>query len=298
MEADRGFTEVCVALDNRAKLRSNMGCKVRDLDVYCEVIGEGKPVVMVHGMGVDHRTMKGCMEPVFQGRSDPWRRIYFDLPGMGSTKGADWIANSDDMYRFVLALIDETIPNEPFVIVGESYGGYLARAVVRERPAAVEGMLLIGPLVVADDKLRDVPPCSVLKREAALEGILDEEERHFLDLFLVNQTAANWERFQAEMLAGFECSDSDFNARVRGNIASYAFTFDVDERSAPFEKPSLILTGRQDCLTGYRDAWKFLENYPRSSFVVLDVAGHGMQIDQAGLFNALVNEWLDRVKGE
>ena len=33
-----------------------MNCKLRDLDVYCEVIGEGLPVVMVHGMGVDHRT--------------------------------------------------------------------------------------------------------------------------------------------------------------------------------------------------------------------------------------------------
>jgi hypothetical protein len=39
-----------------------------------------------------------------------------------------------------------------------------------------------------------------------------------------------------------------------------------------------------------------MKNYPRSSFVVLDMAGHGLQIEQAGLFNALVNEWLDRVK--
>jgi pimeloyl-ACP methyl ester carboxylesterase len=164
--------------------------------------------------------MKGCMEPVFQGRSDKWMRIYFDLPGMGNTKGADWIANSDDMYRFVLALIDEIIPHESFLIVGESYGGYLARAVVRERPAVVDGMLLIGPLVVADDKRRDVSPCSVFNREAVLEGNLDEEERHFLDLFLVNQTAANWERFEAEMLAGFACGDPAATARIRGDIAS------------------------------------------------------------------------------
>jgi len=276
-------------------MADDMSCKIRDLDVYCEVTGEGKPVVMVHGMGVDHRTMKGCMEPVFQSRSEGWKRIYFDLPGMGRTPGADWIASSDDMYRFVLAFIDEIIPHEPFLIVGESYGGYLARAVARERPGAVEGMLLIGPLVVADDKLRDVPPLSVIHRDAKLENTLDEEERHFLDLFLVNQTAANWERFQAEMLAGFECADPEVNARIRGDIAAYTFTFDVDDLAAPFEKPCLILTGRQDCLVGYRDAWKLLKNYPRGSFVVLDLAGHGMQIDQAGLFNALVGEWLDRV---
>jgi pimeloyl-ACP methyl ester carboxylesterase len=273
-------------------------CKIRDLKVYCQVIGSGMPIVMVHGMGVDHRTMTGCMEPVFQSRNDEWKRIYFDLPGMGSTKGVDWIANSDDMFKFVLAVVDEVIPGEPFLIVGESYGGYLARAVVHERLGDVEGMLLICPLVVADDEQRDVPPCSVLSRENALEERLEPEERDFLDLFLVNQSEENWKRFSDEMLIGFEGGDEGFKARIRGDVKSYAFTFDVDDLAVPFEKPSLIITGRQDCLVGYRDAWRLVENYPRSSFVVLDGAGHGLQIEQAGLFNALVNEWLDRVKVE
>jgi pimeloyl-ACP methyl ester carboxylesterase len=234
------------------------------------------------------------MEPVFQSRDDEWKRICFDLPGMGSTKGVDWIANSDDMFKFVLAVVDEVIPGEPFLIVGESYGGYLARAVVRERPEDVQGMLLICPLVVADDEERDVPPCTVLRRDNALEEMLEPEERDFLDLFLVNQSEENWERFRDEMLEGFEGGDEAFKARIRGDVESYAFTFDVDDLAAPFEKPSLILTGRQDCLVGYRDAWRLVENYPRGSFVILDGAGHGLQIEQAGLFNALVNEWLDR----
>lgn len=272
-----------------------MYCKIRDLEVYCEIIGEGKPIVMVHGMGVDHKVMKGCMEPVFQDKRDEWQRIYFDLPGMGNTKGVDWITNSDDMFKFVLAVVDEVIPGQPFSIVGESYGGYLVRAVVRQRPEDVEGMLLICPLVMADDEQRDVPPCSVLRRDSALEEELEPEERQFLDQFLVNQSTENWERFRDEMLAGFEGGDQAFKARVRSG-ESYAFTFDVDDAPVPLEKPTLIFTGRQDCLVGYRDAWKLLDHYPRGSFVVLDMAGHGLQIEQATLFNALVNEWLDRVK--
>jgi len=270
--------------------------RIRDLEVHCEIVGEGKPVVMVHGMGVDYRTMKGCMEPVFQNRRDKWQRIYFDLPGMGRTKGVDWITNSDGMLRFVLAFIDEVIPDKPFLIVGESYGGYLVRGVIRERPKDVEGMLLICPLVVADDEKRDVPPCLVLMRDSVLQECLEVEERQFVDRFLVNQSAKNWERFRDEMLVGFEGGDEAFEARIRGNKESYAFTFDVDEVPVPLEKPSLIVTGRQDCLVGYRDAWNLMSNYPRSSFVVLDMAGHGLQIEQAALFNALVNEWLERVK--
>ena len=275
-----------------------MGCRIRDLDVYCEIIGEGIPIVMVHGMGVDHKTMKGCMEPVFQSRRDMWKRIYFDLPGMGNTKGADWINNSDDMFKFVLALVDEVIPGEPFLIVGESYGGYLVRAVVHERPKDVEGVLLICPMIVANDEQRDTPPCSVLRRDSTLEESLDVEEREFLDLFLVNQSEGNWERFRDEMLIGFESGDNKFKSKIRNQVETYAFSFDVDELVTPFKKPSLIFTGRQDCLVGYRDALKLIDNYPRASFVVLDVAGHGLQIDQVELFNALVNEWLERVKGE
>ena len=136
--------------------------KIHDLEVYCEIVGEGKPIVMIHGMGVDHRTMKGCMEPVFQNRRDEWQRIYFDLPGMGKTNGVDWIKSSDGMLGFVLAFIDQVRPEEPFLVVGESYGGYLVRGVIRERPKDVDGMLLICPMVVADDEQRDIPSCSVL----------------------------------------------------------------------------------------------------------------------------------------
>jgi pimeloyl-ACP methyl ester carboxylesterase len=272
--------------------------RIRDLEVYCEIVGEGKPIVMVHGMGVDHRTMKGCMEPIFRNRRDSWQRIYFDLPGMGRTKGAAWITTSDGILRFVLAFIDKVVPHKPYLIVGESYGGYLVRAAIRKRPEEVDGMLLICPLVVADDEQRDVPPCSVLTRDRTLHKDLDPEEQRVLDLFLVNQSPENWERFRDEMLAGFQDGDEAFKARIRGDPASYALSFDVDAAPVPFEKPSLIITGRQDCLVGYRDAWKLLENYPRSGFVVLDLAGHGLQIEQAVLFNALVDEWLDRVKLE
>lgn len=41
-----------------------------------------------------------------------------------------------------------------------------------------------------------------------------------------------------------------------------------------------------------------LPHYPRATFVVLDVAGHNLQIEQPTLFDALIMEWLDRVAAE
>ena len=64
----------------------NMECLVRDVKINYEIYGEGIPVLMINGWGPDHRLMEGCMEPVFQTMGKAWKRIYFDLPGMGKTK--------------------------------------------------------------------------------------------------------------------------------------------------------------------------------------------------------------------
>lgn len=65
---------------------------------------------------------------------------------------------------------------------------------------------------------------------------------------------------------------------------------------SPFESPTLIITGRQDRVTGYQDAWDLIENIPRATFAVLDRASHFLSIEQNVLLKALVGEWLDRVK--
>jgi pimeloyl-ACP methyl ester carboxylesterase len=70
----------------------------------------------------------------------------------------------------------------------------------------------------------------------------------------------------------------------------------MEELEHPFPAPALFLLGRQDSAVGYRDAWRVIENYPRASFVILDRAGHCLQMEQPKLFKALVHEWLDRVE--
>ena len=79
-------------------------------------------------------------------------------------------------------------------------------------------------------------------------------------------------------------------------IENRLFSFDLEALTKPFEKPTLILTGRQDTHVGYRDGWSILEKYPRATFAVLDRAGHALRVEQVNLFEALVHEWLDRVE--
>src|SRR3978361_550476 len=100
---------------------------IRDIPVYYKEVGNGIPVIALHGYTVDHRLMTGCMEPLFTKRAG-WQRIYPDLPGMGMTPGSAQINDSDDMLEVIIEFIEDVIPGEKFLLVGESYGGYLAQA--------------------------------------------------------------------------------------------------------------------------------------------------------------------------
>ena len=156
-----------------------MDCDLKDITVHYELLGEGRPIIMLHGWSCDHRYMVSDMEPLFRQR-DGWKRIYLDLPGHGSTPGKDWITNQDKILDVVLDFIDNVIPGQRFVVVGSSAGAYLARGVVHHQSASIDGLLLTVPLIVADDAKRHVPSPVTLVADSALVSELEPDGTEWL----------------------------------------------------------------------------------------------------------------------
>jgi pimeloyl-ACP methyl ester carboxylesterase len=272
-----------------------MDFELQDITVHYELLGEGRPIIMLHGWGCDHRYMVSDMEPLFRQR-DGWKRIYLDLPGHGRSPGKDWITNQDKILDVVLDFIDNIIPGQRFVVAGSSAGAYLARGVVHHRLASIDGLLLTVPLIVAADAKRHVPSSVTLLADPALVSELEPDGTEWLFQIPVIQSRKVFDYIRANFLSASKTGDQTFQAKIREDPGNYAFSFDVDALPKPCPAPTLIVTGRQDSVAGYRDAWEILENYPRGTFVVLDRSGHFLDIEQEDLFHALVGEWLDRVE--
>jgi pimeloyl-ACP methyl ester carboxylesterase len=269
-------------------------CKLDNITVQYQTFGEGRPIIILHGWSLDHHHVVSAVEPLFERRGG-WKRIYPDLPGHGRTPGADWITNQDQMLGVLLEFIDHVVHGERFAIGGFSAGAYLARGVVYRRAKSVEGLLLVVPLIVADDAKRIVPPHVTLVEDPALVSELEPGEAETFGMAVVqSQKVLDWLRSDPALMGG--TGDQAFREKIRLKPERYACSFDVDALTEPFDGPTLIVTGRQDASVGYRDAWEILENYPRGTFVALDRAGHLLQVEQQGLFRALLSEWLDRVE--
>jgi pimeloyl-ACP methyl ester carboxylesterase len=264
---------------------------VNGIPVHYARHGGGTPVLALHGSGVDHRELLGALEPLFAGRPG-YRRIYPDLPAMGRTPAPERIDGNDAVLELLGGLVDAVIGEEPFLVVGHSYGGYLARALANRRPRQVAGLALlcsIGGQGGGDER----PEHVVLHAADDLDpdGALGPELAGEFRGYLVVQTPETLRRIQETVAPGAALVDR----AALGRIFAHWELRTPPEQGAPYPRPTLIVAGRQDATVGYAGSWRLLEHYPRATFAVLDRAGHALPHEQPGLLAALLAEWLDRV---
>jgi pimeloyl-ACP methyl ester carboxylesterase len=266
--------------------------QVNGISVHYATQGSGMPVLGLHGGGVDHREIMAALEPLFADRPG-YRRIYPDLPGMGRTLAPETIDGTDAVLELLLGLVDAVIGEEALLVVGHSFGGYLARAIANRRPRQVAGLALICPLAGEGGGGDERPEHVVLHvgDDLDLDGALAPELAAEFRSYLVVHTPQTLRRFQETVVPGVALADQTAQERMaaRWQLGT------APEQGPAYTNPTLILAGRQDATAGYAGAWRLLDHYPRATFAVLDRAGHGLPHEQVGLLGALLAEWLDRV---
>ena len=268
-----------------------MICEIQGIPIFYESIGEGRPFLMLHGGFIDHRHMVHDLEPIFENHPG-WKRIYPDLPGHGKTPAPNWLVSQDQVLEIVDGFIAQVIGDRYFALAGVSRGGYLARGVLAKRAARVDGALLITPARYGNvGRVESNPKNVTLVRDESLLPGMSSAEMDLMAGYVVQDKKA-LEGIRRNLIA-LELTDQPFQQRIFQN---YEFSLDVDQFPVSFEKPVLILAGRQDASVGYLDAWKMLAQFPRATYVVLDKAGHYLPTEQHELLRVLAVEWLERVE--
>lgn len=285
-------------------------------DLPVEVFGDpgGRPIFFLHGWRLTKGLEIADFEPALSGRPG-WRRIYTDLPGMGSRHDeGDEIEDFNGLLDWVCRFIEEQAPGEQFAIAGMSVGGQLARGVVERMPDRCLGLLLRVPRLIAKREERstfdkDNPPPPM--RKLADDPLGAAEDRVKRDDFLDqdnlgakmpprfkidnDQRHASWARArQRARLSVLE--------RIEGNYELDPLPKQV------FDRPTLILVGRQDSRAGFLEVLQtgtevkpeigvaLYEQYPRATIVILDRAGHALPVGSAEVFQALTRDWVSRME--
>jgi pimeloyl-ACP methyl ester carboxylesterase len=252
-------------------------------------VGHGRTAVFLHGNPSCRQQMIHLHEPIFSERSG-WRRVYPDLPGMGETPGLDGEATQDAVLEVVGAFVEQVAGDEPIVLVGASYGGHLALGYNHRWGKRLAGLMLSEPAVrIGTD--REVPEHTVMVENPDLLAGLPPEEQFFAQLSVVH-TPESLEEFRAIVMPGLALADHEYLRRLATRIE---YSFDL-RTAKPMTAPTLIVGGRQDSVSGYRDLWEIIELFPHATLAILDRAGHAVSWEQRTLFRALIHEFIDRVE--
>ena len=187
--------------------RDLLNREVNGVRLHYEEHGTGVPLVALHGAAVDHGDIAVAIEDVIP--KSGYRRIYPDLPGMGHSS-SDGLTSNDDVVSLLIEFI-EHVGAQPVMLVGHSYGAYLARGVAARRPDLVLALALMCPI---GEQAHDVPEHTVVRQDDDAYDELDPEQRAKFDGYFVVRTAANARRFRDHTWRGITLVDEEALGRI------------------------------------------------------------------------------------
>jgi pimeloyl-ACP methyl ester carboxylesterase len=246
-------------------------------------IGNGCVVVFLHGFPFNRSMWREQIEVL---SASGYRCVAPDLRGLGDNKSNDEVATMEDMARDVVALMDR-LKIDRATICGLSMGCYVAFEFVHLFPARVRALVLCGPRAQGPDDAERK------SREEQAQRVLAEGMHLAVASISTMLLAQKTLTEKPEVVA--RVSDMVLRTNPRGAAATQrgmAARRDYSDELASITVPTLIIAGREDGVRKPEDAEFIHRGIRGSQLIVIDDAGHLMNMEQPEIVNSVMLEFL------
>lgn len=254
-------------------------------------IGEGEPVLFVHGVSGCWQNWLENLPHFGRGR----RAIALDLPGFGASPLPSWPI---DMPAYGRLLHDfcEKLGIEHATVVGNSMGGFVAVEAVTGMPGRFDRLALVaaaGILNTWSPELRAVATAWAWNRfgpHLANRGRAIVSRRRARELVFrpfVRYPGRLREDLLLEQIKGGLTKADGF-----GDALSAVIRHDIRDRLAEIEIPTLVVGGLSDRVIPVAAAISYHRRIPGSRLEIFERTGHVPQLERPLRFNRLLDEFL------
>lgn len=247
--------------------------RANEADIAYTRVGEGAPLVLLHGAAEDGRTW----QPQLAALSDEFTVVAWDEPGAGRSSDVPANFGLADYADCLAALLD-ALELGPAHVAGLSWGGTVALELYRLHPERVATLILVDSYAGWKGSL---PEEEVQARIAGLRQMLAAQPQQF-DPTLPGLFAGDP---PAEFVPLLEAMAADVRPEsMRTALLAMA---DADQRELlpRIDVPTLLIWGELDARSPLTVAQQFEQAIPDTTLVVLPDAGHVSNLEQPELFN-------------
>jgi len=262
--------------------------KVGDVNIYYEVHGEGEPLALITGLGLD-LTSWMLQIPEF---SKKYRVIVFDNRGAGRTSAPDTPYSIEMMADDTVGLLD-ALNIEKAHILGVSMGGRITQELTLKYPQRVESLILAATSAKMPFREKHIFDTAV---RMAQEGVSRETSiRYLLPWVFTDKFFESPEQIQMVinvMLANPYPQPAYAFARQLAACGEH----DTQDRVGQITAPTLVLVGREDILVPVKLSEELAAGIPNAELVVLEGGGHAFSLEIPDKFNQAVLDFLAKVE--
>lgn len=250
------------------------------LEIAYERVGDGPPLVFVHGAAEDGR----IWQPQLSALADEFTVVAWDEPGAGRSSDVPTDFGLPD-YANCLAALIEAVALGPANVAGLSWGGTLALELYRHHPHLVATLILVDTYAGWKGSLsREEVRARVEGVRRMLAAPPDEFDPTFPGLF-----GAGPPPEFVPLLADMAADVRPESLRTEVRVLAEADQRDLLPR---INVPTLLIWGEQDVRSPLSVARQFEQAIPKAQLVVIPGAGHVSNLERPEEFNDAVREFL------
>lgn len=248
--------------------------------------GAGAPLLFINGgPGYDHSFHH--LSPVWEQLAASRRVVFFDQPGTGQS----WPIGPEDSVSLAevidsIEAIRKALDAPRLILVGHSWGGYVAMTYALRYPANVEAMILVD---------------SVAPKTASTEILFGTL---FPDIYGQLRGLSAEYPDQVQKYVRLTTAMSFYSPEIRDRIIAAMGRVEYNSRWEAVEEPDLtaelgaltmpvlVTTGRFDANVSPRTAWALHQAIPGSKWVVFERSGHFPMLEEPEAFVTAIEEFL------
>lgn len=240
--------------------------------VAMEVTGSGRPLILMHGWGCDHSTVRSIAATAALTHT-----VYnIDFPGFGASEEPAEVWGVERYTRLIEALVKSEKLESP-VLVGHSFGGRVAILFASRNKA--DKVILVDAA--------GIKPRRTLKYYLKVYSF--KAGKKFWELILGKEKAqARIDRMRARRGSSDYAGASPMMRRILSKVVNE----DLTDRLPMISAPTLLIWGENDTATPLSDAKIMARLIPDAGLVSFPGCGHYSFLDNPGQFRAVLSSFL------